>query len=351
MGRLSVLVVGGVALGCAAEPHPAATQPVVIAPPHLAASPARSERAGLSAELAAGARYGDSAPPRVLYTWTRPGQIDLVRKDRRLLIRSRSPEGVLSLFDTVLQADPSPLARLFKRRELSLRRFAWSNPWATLAGWHGESYGDQLVRVELKRDALVLFYDPTATEPWHVTDFAGLPVPQATALAHPERIAAVYHVYPGRKSGANSAPFREFVLVNESMIARWEYATLSVRRDLDKAGKLLLRVLAYARHHPVRQPPDPVAFWKHAPAKPTIAELYAANLAFPNSVYQLDPDRVAALARQIEATLGVNRGGALTVTPTLRFADQGRHVAAPSVQGGVRSPMCWTMPCPGRPHP
>ncbi len=352
--RRLVLVVGGVALGCAAEQRPA-TRAIAIIPPenHPVTSPAKSESESeaLAAELAKGARWGDSAPPSVLYTWTQPEQIAAIGKDQRLLIRSHSAEGVLSLFDTVLAADPSPLARLFQRRELSLRRFAWSNPWATLAGWKGESYGDRLVRVELKREALVLFYDPTRLEHWRVTDLAGLPVSPAMALAHPERIAAVYHVYPGKTSGANAAPFREFVLVNESMIARWEYATPSVHRDLADARALLDRVAAYVKHHPAALPPDPVAFWRHAPDHPSVAELYAANLAFPNDLYQLAPDRVASIAQHVDAALSENNGGALSVTPALRFADQGGGVAPP-VQNAAPRTMCWTMPCPVKPgHP
>jgi len=347
--RLVVLVAGGVALGCAAEPPPVA-RAVTIAPPrkHPVASQANGETDALSVELARGARWGDSPPPRALYTWTRPEQIEALRRDQQLLIRSRSPEGVLSLFDTVLVADPSPLARLFKRRELSLRRFAWSNPWATLVGWKGESYGDQLVRVELKREALVLFYDPTSLRRWRATDLAGLPVSLATVLLHPERVAAVYHVYPGKQSGANAVPFREFVLVNESMIARWEYATPSVRHDLDQARALLGRVAAYVKHHPASLPRDPVAFWQHATERPTIAQLYAANLTFPNGLYELDAARVASLAQHVDAALSGNQGGALSVTPSIRFADQGRAAVPVPVPGPGNAPprACWTMPCP-----
>lgn len=345
--RMVVLVAGGIALGCAAERRPVA-HVVAIAPPrtHPAQSPAKSEAEMLVADLAQGARYGDSAPPRVLYTWTQPEQIAELQKDERLLTRKRSAEGLPSLFDTQIASDSSRLAQLLRRRELSLRRFAWSNPWATLAGWKGESYGDRLVRVELKRDALVLYHDPTATKPWRVTDLAGLPVSRARALAHPDRIAAVYHVYPGKKSGANAAPFREFVLVNESMIARWEVATPAVHRALDEARTLLGRVAAYATHHPATLPSDPVTLWRHAPDKPSIADLYVANLAFPNGLYRFDARRLASLARRLDTALSHNRGDALAVTPSIHFADQGKSIAPPPAQRAAPRRVCWTLPCP-----
>lgn len=346
----SLLCVGSAVLGCTAQPPPA-THPVTVTPSQKqpAVSLETSDIETLSAALAAGARYGDSPPPRVLYTWTRPDQIMTLRGNPRLLIRSRSVDGVLSLFDTVLATDPSPLARLLKRPGLSLRRYAWSNPWATLAGWEGESYGDQLVRVELKPEALVLYYDPTSPGRWRATNLRGGAVSAAMALANPQYVAAVYHVYPGNSSGGNTTPFREFVLVNESMIARWEYATPAVRDELAAARALLQRLTAYAEHHPAAPPADPVAFWRHAPDEPSTAELYAANLTFPNAVYQLDPGRVASLAERVDAALAANVMRGLSITPSARFdaSEPEPEPGAAPVPKYNTGPThdCDTMPC------
>ncbi len=332
MTRLrAVCLICAAAIGCAAPtPERAAQAPTIsVAPAAVSSAPAAPASVPpaipqLLGQLAAGARYGDGAHPEVLYTWTHADQIETLRRDRRLLIRSRSPDGTPALFDTRVAAYPVGLASLLRRPELSLRRFAWSNPWATLAGWKGESYGDRLIRVELRPEALILCFDTTTSTAWRVVDLGGAPVLDAEALAHPERIGAVYHVWPGDPAGAgapNASPFREYVLVNESMVEQWQVATPTIASELREARALLER-LESSR---AAMPPDVVALWRHKPAEPTLAELYAANLAFPNERYQLAPDRVAVLVALLGAAIDANRGAAISVTPLIRFADQGKR--------------------------
>ena len=95
------------------------------------------------------------------------------------------------------------------------RRYAWVRLWATRMGIVRE-YGDQLIAVVLRADAIVGRYDPSLDEPWEFRDLDERPIPIARVLADPSRIGAIMHV---RRDG--EPHFREYVLCNASAIALW----------------------------------------------------------------------------------------------------------------------------------
>lgn len=111
----------------------------------------------------------------MLYSWTSATTADRLRSDRELFDDAQMPEGptayVQRLEHTAARADPSgELAKaLLGHPALSRRRYARVRPWATRMGIVRE-YGDQLIAVVLRADAIVGRYDPSLDEPWEFRD-------------------------------------------------------------------------------------------------------------------------------------------------------------------------------------
>lgn len=145
----------------------------------------------------------DSMSPgrhRVLYTWTTADQIAALRAGGRLLRRERSARSGYSRFDRSLRAVPTEQQSAIHRRLLSkgytCRRFAWPMPWATLMGWGEETYGCQLLRIELKPEAQIAAVEPSAGAKagrWLLDAGRGL----EAAEIDPKKIGAVFHVHKG----------------------------------------------------------------------------------------------------------------------------------------------------------
>ena len=117
---------------------------------------------------------------RTLYTWTTTEQIDELRRTGILLSRSESPAHGTSYAEQVLDAlarRGDPTALLVYPTGYAKARHAWASPWATRAGWPDEQYGDQLVRITLKREAIVLALS-TRTGAFTARDASGGPVKQ-----------------------------------------------------------------------------------------------------------------------------------------------------------------------------
>lgn len=336
-GWLLVWLVGAACTRQSAEPvQPAepARRPAEASVPSQAEPPDRS----LVNALRADAVYHDDIARRVLYTWTRAEQIAELERDRQLLTRRVSPTRGPSRFDrTLVELDDAP-ARLLRSQRLSLRRFAWANPWGARLGFRNESYGDRLIRVQLRPDAIVAKLDRSRSEPWSFRDLDGQPVTRAEALAHPERIAAVYHVYRGDAAAAApdaaapdaAAPYREYVLCNESRIAHWEHASERLARELRDDIQLLEQVraalAATARAHGsagelanadfVARLPER---WASERPPVTLLERYAATLAFANPRYH--PQNLDRLVAALKST---PLSEPLDHQPSQRFADQGK---------------------------
>lgn len=232
-----------------ARPEPAPT-PVPSAAPSASArsSEAPSPEATREEVRTFLARYAidDEAPVRrVLYTWTTGAQIEELAKSELLLSRGESATYGPSGFDRVLAARPpsDALARLLRNEAYAKKRFAWPAPWATVSGLAGTPYGDRLVRIELGDDAIVLRH-VLSSGAWDGFDMRGARVDEATILAHPERLAAVYFVSnvsePGRPA------YREYVLLNESQIASWSYGDGADEKLLVDAAAMIERLPATA---------------------------------------------------------------------------------------------------------
>lgn len=271
---------------------------------------------------------------RVLYTWTTKEQLPVLQKNRRLLFRSVSPASGPAMFDQLLTAGDDDDG-LLRTEALKYRRFAWPNPWATLLGWEGERYGDVLIRVELRRDAFIGRFDaqgnaePTtgeqqAADRWRFVDADGKVVSRAQVHAAPERLGAVYHIVQGARGADGTGAFREYVLCNESMIARWEIATDAVTNRIAHDRSMVKQLATYLPTAPGNWEAANLAAWRKSlidrawrtPPDAGIRELYGAAVALANDRYVLSPKSMAALSSELEGVVAHSAPLAHDVTVT-----------------------------------
>jgi hypothetical protein len=181
---------------------------------------------------------------RLFYSWTTDEQVAELRAGGPLFSRSESPakgRGVamtqLADYAAAGTLPEQTLAGQLASTVFAKLRFSWTNPWATLLGWPGETYGNQLLQVELKSEAWIAFFDASGLS---VYDNQGQLVDIQTALATPQRIGAIYFqsstddksAYCGTFSQGGVA-FREFVLGNIGMVKRWSLATPDIAQRLN----------------------------------------------------------------------------------------------------------------------
>ena len=135
--------------------------------------------------------YAGVEARQVLYTWTTREQLAALRRTGVLLMRSESPTYGASLFDHALSIDQDPtstaMASALATPRLAKRRFAWTAPWATLFGLADTTYGDELLRVVVRRDAVIGRYAPGEPSPWSFFDGRGNPVAVAEVVARNRR--------------------------------------------------------------------------------------------------------------------------------------------------------------------
>lgn len=190
-----------------------------------------------------------SAGASVLYSWTTDKQIDELRAKPVLLTRSENSDGMQTRLSAVISAladQDNALATVLTGGAFTKGRYAWTNPWATLRGWPGESYGNRLLRIELQPEAwLVVLADNV----FSVIDTKGNPIAIAAALGTPERIAAVYYVNAGAsnivsscgsfQNGCPTGVYREYFVNNEKMIKEWSFGTQQILDELKRSTDFL----------------------------------------------------------------------------------------------------------------
>jgi hypothetical protein len=320
-GRIasSAVVVGLVleAAGCAPSTvtPPAIVVPSVTEVPPAVAAPAAS--AGRSAESAPPSPLAPSAEEvalarlapyaidddrfarRTLYSWTTSEQVAALRRRPALLTRTESCTFGRSFYQQVIDARAArgdTVAQLLAGPAFTRLRFAWPSAWPTVVAPDASPapsgavptaaagdlpYGDQLLRVELRDMAVVARFD--SRRGWAFADVEGHAIPPAEALARPERIAAVYFVNHGDVADAEGRvrePYREYVLVNESQIARWSIGGDEARAEI-AASIDALEAVRRAIEVPAGDGPPPQASSRSS--KPPLSALksaYEAALAF-----------------------------------------------------------------------
>jgi hypothetical protein len=231
----------------------------------------------------------------VLYTWTTTASIAQLRVSHQLLVATTRSGGFVSPFNRALlqtSARGSGIAHeLMTYPALARRRYAWPAPFATVLGVGARSYGNALIRIELRAEAWIGRFDPEAAEPFSFREANGDVVANADVLAHPERIGAVFHV---RTDAA--VPFREYVVCNPTMVASWSVATPEIREEIS-SELALVGDLATAKL--VDDAPASPA-WSNASDAAPVARWHAA-LAFDNDKYRPTPAALAGLTAALRA--------------------------------------------------
>jgi hypothetical protein len=200
---------------------------------------------------------------RTLYSWTKTeGARWLVKHEPPVLLRwavhPHPPD--VSFYDVHLRAtEDDTMGSMLTNAPFDHVRYAWPNPWGACDGLADERYGDQLIRIVLRPDALFIRFVPRTDDgldgriddanpyrlglpEWSFFDLEGNEVPRAVALQNARRIAAVFHASPTRvpsTGGADFSGYREYVLVNESMIESWSLGTPEIRAALDEAAHVV----------------------------------------------------------------------------------------------------------------
>jgi hypothetical protein len=267
-----------------------------------------------------------SAAParRELYTWTtaeqvaelRAGSVLMTRTEREGLGPGFAMEALAAVAGmtaiTPGELDHKALAQLLIGPAFSKARYAWTDPWATRAGWPGESYGDQLVRLVLREDAFIARFRWGKLD---VVDLNNAPVAIAEALAHPERLAGVYFVRDvgaggprcgGSFSGGEHG-YREFIIGNEAMIEEWSLGTAEIRARLEADIARLQEFFDRVRVCPITE--DAVTWnlrvvcrWDDAPHATELGA-YEASLAIPSANYLPSPPPLASLIEALQSSL------------------------------------------------
>jgi hypothetical protein len=309
---------------------------------------------------------------RVLYTWTTEDQIEALRKSPVLLTRTESPIYGPSGFDKWLQSkadDGDALAKVLRAPRYRRTRHAWPNPWATSRGLNAEQYGSHLLAVTLKEDAWIVTGPMQTAGDWVLgvaatsrgwigQDIRGAQIEQAELLAHPERIAAVYFVSEGTEGqGSQSfrkSLYREYVLLNESRVESFAYATPEIDANVTgHIGKLRNWITQTPQFYYLSEDPGGhptsrhnlefvchAAWWRRASEYPTVSGErptaaagvgFARCLAFPTLDYAPNPSALNAVIGALEA-----RGRGAPLTHTVDAAKLAPSVLNPRVRPAAR---------------
>ena len=252
---------------------------------------------------------------RVLYSWTTAEQAEELRQGSVLLTRTETPglgRGyAFTSIDELAEAGTGPENRLLAELSSDLFvkvRYAWPNAWATRMGWPGEDYGDQLLRIVLKPEAwIVVVSDKVGIA---VIDLENNLVPIADAVAHPERIGAVYF-YKQDVTGSGSffscsGGYREFIIGNEAMVEEWSLGTEQLRDQIEADATLVERFLTMVRAAPTAATAanfnQQVACSWDGPVVDAISS-YERALGIPSENYVPLPAALATLAETLRASL------------------------------------------------
>jgi len=259
--------------------------------------------------------YNIAPARRTLYSWTTAEQVAELRADPVLLTRTETAglgRGyAFTAIDALAARGSAPENQLLQKisGELFVKvRYAWPNAWATRMGWPGEDYGDQLLRIVLKPEAwIVIVSDGVGIA---VIDMNNQLVPIADALAHSERIGAVYF-YKRDVTGSGSfqscsGGYREFVVGNEAMIEEWSLGTPEIRERILDDAVLIEGFLGDVRAMPSGV--DPATFnqavvcqWDYA-ASDELGR-YERSLSIPSEYYAPLPEALANLSQTLRASL------------------------------------------------
>jgi hypothetical protein len=253
---------------------------------------------------------------RVFYSWTTDEQAEELRAGTELFSRSERPgmgRGLLfSQLAEYAEAGSGPeatLAGTLLNETFAKARFAWTNPWATLLGFPGETYGNQLLEIELRAEAWIAYFDRRGLR---VFDRDNELVPMADALATPERIGAIFY-QSSADEGARycgtfaqgGVGFREFALGNIAMVSRWSLATPEIgeRLQSDVVELQAFEQLLACVGDTSGWSNDVSCAWEDGFFSGSARQSYDFALSLPSELYRPSKSNIEALIAAIEASL------------------------------------------------
>lgn len=263
-----------------------------------------------------------------LYTWTTADQIDELRRGADILTRSTTSEGGLSQYQIGLAEHDGTfsdsIVALLRRNEFSNLRFAWSNPWATSAGFGKEQWGDQLLKINMKDSAITIIFGSYwhASEVYGVDGFGNEFHDLAELEGREHHIALVYHYYVEYKLKSTrrartvlftitqGAPFREFVIINEEMIESFEYGTPAILEGLHNDADQLHAIAEELDNTQVDKKDAKdrdylTSIWHYGGNQEQLLDLFIGSTAFYHKDYRMDARSIGELAERTEELIGL----------------------------------------------
>lgn len=280
----------------------------------------------LETRLAKRAVTDDRFAVRELYSWTTPDQASALRKTKVLLVATAKTRGAPSPYSRLLsrlatgEGQGAEIAKLFVDHPgLTKRRYAWPSPFATAVPLGERSYGHVLVRIVLKNESFLAKLDPLENEPFSFVDMNNASVPLAEVLLHPERIAAVFHV---RRAPDGGPKFREYIVCNETMIARWSLGTAYERAVVAEDAALIAELGASPLLSALTNdtPLDAASAWAKFVDKPSLLDAWRAAIAFDSPKYKPSRTTLGAITTSLAAHDPA--GEAVDHAPTIAFPDK-----------------------------
>ncbi len=203
-----------------------------------------------------------------LYSWTTVEQVNIIKTNQKVLLKSSSEKFGPSAYDMLLEKhkkEGDEIAGLLLNGLFAKKRFAWPHPWATVRGYPGENYGDQLLRFTFKEEAIVgSFISSDQDTLFRFYDMTRKRLSIAYVKQNFDRIAYVYFVnvrntdkkmmhYRGTmKRRANSIkrssgpfPYREYVICNEDMIKEASIGTGLIKKKMEEDISFLKLIQKY----------------------------------------------------------------------------------------------------------
>lgn len=280
-----------------------------------------------SATVFGGERRFNARPAAsVFYSWTTAEQVAEIKSTKAIFTRTErpglGPGHAMDLFASLAsdKGDTGQLAALLAGNTFSKARYAWTAAWATRMGWPDESYGDQLLRIELRPEAWILRFTGGV---FTAFDQSNNQVAIDTVRATPERIGAIYFVQNkiyvpcDLDSGAGSPyghssfggtcarGYREYILGSDAMVASYSHGTADIQAEIARGRDLLTRYRARTTWRPSDEPSPwndgypwnarVVEGWSSSTSQCSEDEAYRNALAIPSDLYAPTQDKLQAI--------------------------------------------------------
>ena len=191
---------------------------------------------------------GERGPfPNVVYSWTTDEQAAGLRAGDPIFTRATTTTGQRGyVFDLLAKRAEAgdAIAKVLAGPAFELGRFAW--PFAAGTRISPEKYGDQLVAIELEKEARVVAFSALGNR-YTVFDLAGNVVPDG--MSAPERIGAFFFTNDSTVTSSSfglsciqdtfrgALVYRELYLGNPAMVARYSLSTPAIHARLDAEAK------------------------------------------------------------------------------------------------------------------